>query len=222
MSASRDAAAPRRVLVTGATGYVGGQLTPRLLAAGYAVRCLTRDPGRLAGRPDPWPRAELVAGDVLDPATLAPAMDGVEVAYYLVHSMAEGAFRDRDQQAAANFARAAAQAGVQRIIYLGGLGRDDDQLSEHLSSRHEVGAALRAGPVPVTEFRAAIVVGAGSVSFEMIRDLTERLPMMLTPRWVSTPCQPIAVEDLLAYLIAALDTPRSAGRVSSRSAAATS
>jgi uncharacterized protein YbjT (DUF2867 family)/uncharacterized protein YndB with AHSA1/START domain len=213
MSDSRAAAAPRRVLVTGATGYVGGRLTPRLLAAGYAVRCLTRDPGRLAGRPDPWPRAELVAGDVLDPATLAPAMDGVEVAYYLVHSMAEGAFRDRDRQAAANFAHAAAQAGVRRIIYLGGLGRDDDQLSEHLSSRHEVGAALRAGPVPVTEFRAAIVVGAGSVSFEMIRDLTERLPVMLTPRWVSTPCQPIAVEDLLAYLIAALDTPRSAGRV---------
>jgi len=147
MSASRHAAPPRRVLVTGATGYVGGRLTPRLLAAGYAVRCLTRDPGRLAGRPDPWPQAELVAGDVLDAATLGPAMAGVEVAYYLVHYMAEGAgaFRDRDRQAAANFATAAAEAGVRRIIYLGGLGREDDQLSEHLSSRHEVGAALRAG-----------------------------------------------------------------------------
>jgi len=205
----------RRVLVTGATGYVGGRLVPRLLAAGYAVRCLTRDPQRLAGRPAPWPQAELVRGDVLDAATLEPALCGCEVAYYLVHSMAlgEGEFRDRDRQAAANFAAAAAAAGVQRIIYLGGLGIDDDSLSAHLRSRHEVGELLHAGAVPVTEFRAAIVVGSGSVSFEMIRYLTERLPVMTTPRWVQTPCQPIAVRDLLAYLIAAPDKPRSAGRI---------
>jgi uncharacterized protein YbjT (DUF2867 family) len=205
----------RRVLVTGATGYIGGRLVPRLLAAGYPVRCLTRDPQRLAGRSDPWTQAELVAGDVLDPATLAPAMQGVEVAYYLVHSMAAGeeTFRERDRQAAANFVAAAAASGVGRIIYLGGLGEDDDSLSQHLRSRHEVGDVLRAGSVPVTEFRAAIVVGSGSVSFEMIRYLTERLPVMTTPRWVNTPCQPIAIRDLLAYLIAAPEEPRSAGRI---------
>jgi uncharacterized protein YbjT (DUF2867 family)/uncharacterized protein YndB with AHSA1/START domain len=206
---------PRRILVTGATGYVGGRLVPRLLAAGYQVRCLTRDPRRLAGRPAPWPRAERIAGDVLDPASLAPAMRDIDVAYYLVHSMAAGeaGFRERDRQAAAGFAAAAAAAGVGRIIYLGGLGRDDEALSEHLRSRHEVGEMLRAGPVPVTEFRAAIVVGSGSVSFEMIRYLTERLPVMTTPRWVNTPCQPISIRDLLTYLIAALEEPRSAGRV---------
>ncbi len=206
---------PRKVLVSGATGYVGGQLVPRLLTAGYDVRCLTRDPGRLAGRPQPWPRAELVQGDVLDPTSLERVMQGIDVAYYLVHSMAGDGrdFSERDRQAAANFARAAAAHGVGRIIYLGGLGMDDATLSAHLRSRHEVGEILRSGSVPVTEFRAAIVVGAGSVSFELIRYLTERLPVMTTPRWVQTPCQPIGIGDLLAYLIAALAEPRSAGRV---------
>lgn len=198
-------------LVTGATGYVGGRLVPRLLAAGYSVRCLARDPARLAGRA--WPGADIVAGDVLAPATLLPALAGVHTAYYLVHSMAEGekGFAARDRTAAANFAEAAASAGVRRIIYLGGLGQGS--LSRHLRSRREVGDVLRQGAVPVTELRAAVVVGAGSMSFEMIRYLTERIPLMITPSWVKTPCQPIAISDLLSYLLACLQEPRSTGRV---------
>lgn len=201
------------ILVTGATGYVGGRLVPRLVAAGRRVRCLVRDPGRLQGRE--WlGHVEVVAGDVLRPETLAPALAGVAVAYYLVHSMARGAgFHERDVAAARAFGRAAARAGVRRIIYLGGLGDPGGDLSEHLRSRQETGAALREGGVPVTEFRAAVVVGAGSISFEMIRYLTERLPVMVCPRWVYTRVQPIAVDDLLAYLVRALDVPESAGRV---------
>jgi uncharacterized protein YbjT (DUF2867 family) len=201
----------RTILVSGATGYVGGRLVPRLLAAGYRVRCLVRDPERLQGRP--WPGVEIVQGDVLQPATLPPALAGVEVAYYLVHSMGGGeqGFEERDRRAAANFAAAAQAAGVARIIYLGGLGEED--LSPHLRSRQEVGAVLRAGAVPVTEFRAAIIVGSGSMSFEMIRYLTEGLPIMICPRWVTTPCQPLGIRNLLEYLIACLEEPRSAGRI---------
>jgi uncharacterized protein YbjT (DUF2867 family) len=205
--------ASHTILVTGATGYVGGRLVPHLLARGHRVRCLVRDPGRLQGRE--WAQAvEVATGDVLRPETLAPALSCVEVAYYLVHSMARGAgFHERDVAAARAFGRAAAAAGVSRIVYLGGLGDPDSDLSDHLRSRQETGAALREAGVPVTEFRAAVVVGSGSISFEMIRYLTERLPAMVCPQWVYTRVQPIAVDDLLRYLVEALEVPASAGRV---------
>lgn len=201
------------MLVTGATGYVGGRLVPRLLAAGYSVRCMARDVSRLEGRD--WPGAEIIQGDMLEPGTLPTALEGVEVAYYLVHSMAAGEaeFADRDKTAARNFARAARQAGVSRIIYLGGLGSERSKLSNHLRSRQEIGEILRDGQVPVTEFRAAIIVGSGSMSFEMIRYLAERIPVMVCPKWVRTLCQPISIQDVLAYLVAALEEPRSVGKI---------
>src|SRR5918994_7494727 len=207
--------APERkpVLVTGATGYVGGRLVSLLLERGYRVRVLVRDRERLDGRP--WlDQVELVLGDVLDPATLRAALNGVDTAYYLVHSMgSHGNFGRRDLRAARNFAEAAADQRVQRIIYLGGLGKLGADLSEHLRSRQETGAALREAGVAVTEFRASIIVGSGSVSFEMIRNLTERLPVMICPRWVYTRTQPIAIDDALNYLVAALDTPESQGQI---------
>ena len=203
----------RTILVTGATGYVGGRLVPRLLAAGQRVRCLVRDASRLQGR-DWLAHVEVVSGDVLTSEGLAAAMAGVDVAYYLVHSMAGGTgFHERDVTAARRFAGAAADAGVSRIVYLGGLGDPATDLSDHLRSRHATGDALREGGVPVTEFRAAVVVGSGSISFEMIRYLTERLPVMICPQWVYTRVQPIGVDDLLRYLVATLDVPESAGQV---------
>jgi uncharacterized protein YbjT (DUF2867 family) len=204
---------PRTVLVTGATGYVGGRLVPRLITAGHRVRCLVRDAARLQGR-DWLPHVEVVTGDVLVPDSLSGALDGVDVAYYLVHSLASGSgFHERDVVAARAFGAAAAAARVSRIVYLGGLGDPETDLSEHLRSRQATGDALREAGVPVTEFRAAVVVGSGSISFEMIRYLTERLPVMICPQWVYTRVQPIGVDDLLLYLVGALDVPQSAGRV---------
>jgi uncharacterized protein YbjT (DUF2867 family) len=202
-----------RVLVTGATGYVGGRLVPRLLEAGYTVRVLARDPHRLQGRP--WlEQVEVAQGDVLDLATLDAALTGVDVAYYLVHSMFGGRdFTRRDVTAARGFGQAAKAVGVGRIIYLGGLGDEGSALSRHLRSRQETGQALREAGVPVTEFRAAIIVGSGSVSFEMIRYLSERLPVMVCPRWTSTRVQPIAIRNVLDYLVAANEVPASAGHI---------
>jgi uncharacterized protein YbjT (DUF2867 family) len=199
------------ILVTGATGYIGGRLVPRLLEAGHRVRCLSRNPERLAGRS--WPGVEVVKGDVSDPALLETALRGVNQVYYLVHAMGEDRpdFRGRDLRQAITFAEACNRAGVRRIIYLGGLGDPTRHRSDHLASRQEVGAALGSSGVPVLEFRAAVIVGSGSASFEMIRHLTERLPIMITPRWVNTRCQPIGVRDVLAYLLEALEHPEVAG-----------
>lgn len=201
------------ILVTGATGYIGGRLVPRLLEMGYRVRCLARDPSRLEGRP--WvDSVEVAAGDVLRPESLAAAMRGVGTAYYLIHSLGGGAdFHRRDLEAARQFGVAAREAGVERIIYLGALAEDSAHLSEHLRSRQQTGDSLRSGGVPVTEFRAGVIVGSGSLSFEMIRYLTERVPIMICPRWVYTKTQPLAIRDVLEYLTAALAVPESTGRI---------
>ncbi len=205
----------RPVFVTGVTGYVGGRLVPRLLDAGYSTRCFARDRRKVEARV--WAErdgVEIVEGDVADTAALARAMTGCRAAYYLVHSMiAAGAeYADRDRALAESFAAAAEQAGVERIVYLGGLGETGDGLSEHLASRREVEHALASGAVPVTVLRAAMIIGSGSASFEILRYLTERLPLMVTPWWVRTACQPIAIRDVLFYLIECLRVPETAGR----------
>ena len=196
----------RRILIAGASGYVGSRLADRLIREGHDLTLLSRDVRPLTGR---FPDATAVSADLLRPESLRGVMDGIEVAYYLIHSMAskDHGFAERDRQAAQAFAQEAARAGVRRIVYLGGLGEDLPDLSAHLASRHETGDVLAAGPVPVTEFRAAIIIGSGSASFEILRYLTERLPLMITPRWVATRCQPIGISDVLDYLVAALDHP---------------
>ncbi len=203
---------PTTVLLTGATGYIGGRLVPLLHAQGVRLRCLARRPADLASR---LPSAvEVIGGDVLDAGSLHPALEGVDVAYYLIHSMgAHGDYQEKDTVAARNFAGAARRAGVRRIVYLGGLATGPDALSKHLKSRLETGCALREAGVPVVEFQASVVIGSGSLSFELIRALVERLPIMICPRWVSTLAQPIGIDDLLAYLVAARDLPDEGSRI---------
>lgn len=200
------------VLLTGGTGYIGGRLLPLLERRGHRLRCLPRRPENL--RPRVSGATEVAAGDVLDPDSLHTAITGVHTAYYLIHSMgASGDFERDDRQAAANFAAAAKQAGVHRIIYLGGLGNPKHGLSQHLRSRQETGEVLRASGVPVIELRASIIIGSGSLSFELIRALVERLPIMVCPKWVATPAQPIAIEDVLEYLVASLDLSDGGSRI---------
>ncbi len=203
-------AKPPRALVFGASGYIGTYLVPRLLAEGWTVRAAARNPKVLAARQ--WP-VEQVAADALRPETLDAALEGIDIAYYLVHSMASGRdFGALDVQAAGHFADAAARAGVKRIVYLGGLVPPDAR-SEHLLSRQQTGERLRAGPVPVTEIRAGIIVGAGSAAYEVIRDLVNHLPLMVTPRWVSSKSSPIALDNLLEYLVRVATIPEAAGRI---------
>lgn len=198
---------PLTVLVTGATGFIGGRLVPALLEAGHHVRAMTRRPERYDGPGEP------VYGDVHDPDSLAAALDGVDVAAYLVHSLGEADFETRDADAARDFGRAAATAGVRQIVYLGGLGADDDRLSPHLRSRREVEQLLADSGVPLTALRAAIVVGAGGISWEMTRQLVANLPAMVVPRWANTRTQPIAIRDVVRYLCGVVGNEEAAGRV---------
>jgi uncharacterized protein YbjT (DUF2867 family) len=208
---SAEGAGGTSVLITGASGYVGGRLVSEVVAGGHPVRCVVREPRKLDRAP--WRgdvdvvRADL-AGD------LGEVMEGIDVAVFLVHSIGEGSdWVDRERALAENFRQAAEQAGVRRIVYLGGLGEDGSELSPHLRSRHEVGAVLAAGPVETVELRAAVVIGSGSASFEMLRYLTEVLPVMITPRWVSTRCQPTSIRDVLRYLVAVIEEPAPLGGI---------
>ena len=200
------------ILLTGASGYVGGRLLAAMERRGWRLRCLVRHIERL--RPKTIPSTQIVEGDLLHIDSLDKALDGVHTAYYLVHSMATGAgFEATDREAARNFALAAGRAGVRRIVYLGGLGDSREQLSSHLRSRQEVGEILRSSGIPVIEFRSSIIIGSGSLSFEMIRALVERLPIMVTPRWVRMNTQPIAIEDVIGYLLGAMDRPAGESRI---------
>lgn len=196
----------RKIALAGATGYVGGRLLGALEAAGYPVRCLARRPSFLEERVGP--ATEVVQGDCLDPSTLSAFLKGTSVAFYLVHSLgSKSDFEQQDRDAAMNFGRAAKHAGVRRIVYLGGLGEAGEGLSSHLKSRQETGDVLRSSGVPVTEFRASIILGSGSLSFELIRSLVERLPVMVCPNWVRMKSQPIHIQDVVEYLMAALELP---------------
>jgi uncharacterized protein YbjT (DUF2867 family) len=197
----------RTILVTGASGFIGSHLTAALAERGYQVRAMTRHPESYTGAGEP------VTGDVGDPVSLSAALSGADAAYYLVHSLGSDDFEDRDARAAENFAKAAADAGLQRIVYLGGLGADGDDLSPHLRSRREVERILAAGPVPVTTLRAAVVIGHGGISWEITRQLVDHLPVMVTPKWVETRTQPIALRDAVRYLVGVLEAPEAEGQV---------
>jgi uncharacterized protein YbjT (DUF2867 family) len=215
MASHEAPAAAKNIAVTGATGYIGGRLIPRLLESGYAVRCLVRSPRKLRDRP--WANhssSETIQVDLSDEAALVKALSGCTAAYFLVHSMisAGAAYAEKDLKLATDFARAAKLAGVERIIYLGGLGEMGNGLSEHLTSRRQVEKALGSAGVPVTALRAAMIIGSGSASFEILRYLVQRLPVMITPKWVRTQCQPIAVRNVLAYLEGLLEKPETIGQ----------
>jgi uncharacterized protein YbjT (DUF2867 family) len=202
-----------KILILGATGYIGGRLVPRLLAQKHEVCCLVRSPKKTAGKH--WDRVRIFQGDVLQPETFGHAFDGIDLVFYLIHSMTGGGnqFEDQDRTAAENVASAAHRSGVKRIVYLGGLGKKMDTQSPHLKSRHEVGDILRTSGIPVTELRASVIIGPGSASFEMIHHLVNRLPIMICPRWVNVRTQPIGIDDVLSYLVESVENEKTIGQI---------